>query len=215
MRASADSSTAKDGVEGKSCVLQQNTQKPNDNKKWNRKLKSKAAKKSKQKRIQKQTVKEDDHQILFRKFVRGELKFRDGTPTSKEHLTGNFDPSAFSDQKPSFRKYTEEASRTELISEFKAYNTPVRPPRNALSGAVYYKCPLQCGKTFALVADGYGVCKNIEGIENDNDPVNLFIVCSRCFREYRETGSTNVFSFLSERGKDLLPLLMQKYVHHN
>lgn len=71
--ASADSSKGvRDGVRDKSRNVQQNTQKLNNNKKWNRKLKSKAAQKSKQKqksrrkRIQKQTVNEDDDQVLFR-----------------------------------------------------------------------------------------------------------------------------------------------------
>lgn len=153
--------------------------------------------------------------MLFRKFVSGELKFRDGTPTSIANLSANFDPSTLSHQKPNFRQYTEEASTRELISEFKAFNTPVRSPKNALPGAVYYKCPFQCGRTLTLVVDGYGVFKNIEGIENDIDPVNLFVACSECFREYHETGSRNVFGFLHDRGKKLLPLLMQKYVHYN
>lgn len=213
----ADGCSSKAGEDKSRCRREdeQNTQKPNSDKKWNRKLKSKAAQKSRQKRIQKQQVNEEDDQVLFRKFISGELKLRDGTPTSISHLTGNFDPSALGDRKPNFRKYTEEASRRELISEFKAYNTPVRSPKNALAGAVYYKCPFQCGHTLALVADGYGVCKNTKGIENDNDPVNLFIVCSQCFREYSESGSRNVFSFLHERGKKLLPLILQKFVHHN
>lgn len=213
----ADGYSSKAGEDKSRCRgdLEQNSQKPNSDKKWNRKLKSKAAKKSRQERIRKQQVNEEDDQVLFRKFISGELKFRDGTPTSISHLTGNFDPSELSNRSPKFRQYTEEASRRELLTEFKEYNTPVCSPTNALSGAVYYKCPFQCGQTFALEAGGYGVCMNIEGIENDNDPENLFIVCSQCFREYSESGSRNVFTFLHERGKKLLPLAMQKFVHHN
>lgn len=197
--------------------MERKNQKPNSNKNWNRKLKGKAALKTKQKRSQKATGNEQvtGNDDLFRKFVSGELKFRDGTPTSREYLTASFDPSAIRATLPNFRKFTEEASRNELISEFKTYNTPVRPPKNALPGAAYYKCPFQCGRVFALVADGYGVCKNAKGIENDNDPVNLHIACLQCFRDYNEAGRENILYFLNDRGKQMLPLLLQKFVHYN